>query len=580
MPTLTIAAGTGLAAAGLVLAVYGSGVGQGASEQRIVTGINPVTQPVRLGGDLHPANVGFLVFSEGDVVLGANETEGSIATGGNLVIRATNYQVAAGSPPPPTFKGDGDTGYTYLFARGGVTWENPGSLVRVENQGFTKIGDTSTYDAFNRDSNNATQPYRIVKKGAPYENQPLIEGRSRAQTPESIGAPVDRSVLDFGVAFAAYRQTSNGLGQCENTVTLRNANGDDLARPVTGGQSYITLESGRTNVLNLAAAELAGLAEITFRTKPTSSTPLVVNVSGASFVGRIPNMAGVGGSDAPYILWNFPDATTVRITSGATLEGTLFAPNAAVAWEADQNIEGNVIAASFTHVGGGGSEVHGFPFDTEVSCAPPVDTSPIDEPSPTDPATTDEPTPDTTSPTDEPTPDTTSPTDEPTPDTTSPTDQPTPDTTSPTDQPTPDTTSPTDQPTPDTTSPTDQPTPDTTSPTDQPTPDTTSPTDQPTPDTTSPTGETSPTGTTTATAPAPTVATSSTAAGGTAASVGPGAEPTGVAAGAPSSGLPNTGGTHVRTLLAGVALLLAGAGALGWEWWSRRRGATKPPADS
>ena len=89
----------------------------------------------------------------------------------------------------------------------------------------------------------------------------------------------------------------------------------------TAARAYLTLESGKTNVLNLTVAELAGLSEITFRTKPTKSTPLVVNVTGGNFDGRMPNTAGIGGSDAPYILWNFVTAQQVRVTSGATLKG-------------------------------------------------------------------------------------------------------------------------------------------------------------------------------------------------------------------------------------------------------------------
>ena len=79
--------------------------------------VNPVT--VEIGG--HPANSGFLVFVEGDVRLNNDESEGTIAAGGNLHL-FKNYQIAAGSVPTPTFTADPDTGPTYLYVGGGIVW--------------------------------------------------------------------------------------------------------------------------------------------------------------------------------------------------------------------------------------------------------------------------------------------------------------------------------------------------------------------------------------------------------------------------------------------------------------------------
>ena len=70
---------------------------------------------------------------------------------------------------------------------------------------------------------------------------------------------------------------------------------------------------------------------------------------GDRFNGQIPNQAGIGGSQAPYILWNFPQAQTIRVTGGASIEGTIYAPHAVLTWAATQNIEGNVIARTFKH---------------------------------------------------------------------------------------------------------------------------------------------------------------------------------------------------------------------------------------
>ena len=163
--------------------------------------VNPVR--VAVGG--HPANSGFLVFVEGDVSLRSDESEGTMAAGGDLIIRS-NYNIAAGSPPvDSTFTAPGDSGPTFLYVGGGIDWPVTGASVNVENSGFTKVADTSTYSAFNRDNNNALVNYRLVPKGSPYNSSPFIDGRTNAQTPASIGTPVPSNLIDIPAAFATYR---------------------------------------------------------------------------------------------------------------------------------------------------------------------------------------------------------------------------------------------------------------------------------------------------------------------------------------------------------------------------------------
>ena len=82
---------------------------------------------------------------------------------------------------------------------------------------------------------------------------------------------------------------------------------------------------------------------------PTLDTPLLVNVTGDTFSGQIPNLSNLTSGSAPFVLWNFPDATSVTVTGGATLEGSIYAPNADLNWQVTQNIEGNVIAKSIIH---------------------------------------------------------------------------------------------------------------------------------------------------------------------------------------------------------------------------------------
>ena len=138
--------------------------------------VNPVT--VKIGG--HRANSGFLVFVEHDVTLRNDESEGTMAMGGDLRIQK-GYQIAGSSSVSTTFKDEGDAEPTNLFVGGGIRWEDPNATVYVQ-QGFTKVANTGTYTAHTTDNNGAKVKYRLTRKGQPYNSQPMIEGRTEAQT--------------------------------------------------------------------------------------------------------------------------------------------------------------------------------------------------------------------------------------------------------------------------------------------------------------------------------------------------------------------------------------------------------------
>ena len=416
-----------------VLAMAGAAAGSFAlgSPSATAAPVGPVN-PVRVDLNGHPANSGFLVFVEGDVALNADESEGTVALGGDLSF-ASSYNIGAGaSPVQPTFTAPGDSRPTFLYVGGGISWPSTDPVLKVLGNGFTKVADASTYTAHNTDMNNALSNYQITQSGQPYGSQPRIEGTTNAQTPASIAAQVPQSLIDVPGAFTLYRALTAQLGACPTNVALTNPDtGVPLPDPVpSGARGRLTLTPGVTNVLELSGADLANLAEISFATAPTASTPLLVNVTGTSLNGTTPNLAGIGGSAAPYILWNFPQATSIVVTGGDTIEGTIYAPNATLNWVPTQNIEGNVIAASFIHgtpavvASPDLREVHDFPFATTLSCETPTPT-PTDTPTSPTPTPTDTPTSPTPTPTDTPTSPTPTPTDTPTSPTPTPTDTPT-----------------------------------------------------------------------------------------------------------------------------------------------------------
>ena len=245
--------------------------------------------------------------------------------------------------------------------------------VSVENEGFTKIADDSTYDAFNTDSNGATVNYRIVPPGDLYTSGRYIEGRIE-QTPASIAEPVPSSLIDIPGAFDVYRDLTQQMAGCPATVQLTDTQDQPLSTPIPPGTpGRLNLTPNQTNVLTVSATDLDNLSEITFVDQPSSTQPLLINVTGATFDGTTPNLAGVSGTQAPYILWNFPTASAITVTGGDTIEGTLYAPNAVLSWQVTQNIQGNIIAAAFNHGPNPGRttprEVHDFPFAATLACS-------------------------------------------------------------------------------------------------------------------------------------------------------------------------------------------------------------------
>ena len=357
------------AAAGLVLAAaLGGVVALPAAPASALSPVNPVE--VEVGG--HPANSGFLVFVEHNILVRNDESEGTMAMGGSFSIRSP-YNVAAGAAPVrPTFQAPGDDHDTYLYVGGGISWPSAGDVVNVENGGFTKVGTDSTYTAFDTDNNGASVNYRLVPHGRPYNSTPHIDGRSK-QTPASIGQAIPDSLINIPAAFVQYRSLTTQMGQCPQTLNPADAQGDPLTRPLALGSSiYLTLTAGQTNVLNLTTTEFGNLSQITFRNPPTANTPLLVNITGGNYTGSFPNLAGVSGAQAPYMMWNWPDSDAVNITGGATVEGTMYAPDATLTWQPTQNVEGNIIASNFNHGEPGRTqivrEVHDFPFSTTISC--------------------------------------------------------------------------------------------------------------------------------------------------------------------------------------------------------------------
>lgn len=365
---------------------------------------------------------GFGVLVQDDATLGSTETEGSVAIGGNLTY-GPGYNVALHTPGTFTAPGDANPTALLVGGRADHASSSPQGVLKLLSDGYVKIGDRTGSSVRETDANGADVSTQIVAAGAAHNSTPRIETSVR-QSAESV---LDTTGLpDLDALFSTYRDRSDAIDTCDTNVILRDDAGDPLPDQTgfpAGTNAYVTLTEGETNVLRLTGEQLNNLSQITFVTPPTATTPFVVDVdttgTNGTYVWHMPNLAGTSGEQAPYMLWNFPDATDITMADGDSLEGTVFAPRAHLTDVDASNIEGTIVVRELTAgpltEGGASSvnagEIHQFPFAAEIDCV--GDESP--SPTPTDPTPTPaEPTPTPTEPTPTPTEPTPTPT-EPTP---------------------------------------------------------------------------------------------------------------------------------------------------------------------
>jgi hypothetical protein len=151
------------------------------------------------------------------------------------------------------------------------------------------------------------------------------------------------------------RGSSTSLSGCSNTVTPTYSGGN----PTIG-----SLNTG-INVWNITGAAMNGWSAITFNTLPSVTKTLVINVDASgTYTWDVPNMAGIGRTEAQYIIWNFYNCTTLNIASGAMVEGSILAPNANVNKTCSNNVEGQIVCVSFLQSIG---EVHIADFGGNAS---------------------------------------------------------------------------------------------------------------------------------------------------------------------------------------------------------------------
>ncbi len=301
---------------------------------------------------------GFNVVSLGDLHITA-ESEGPVAVGGKFSFTGSQTIVKqAGAPAALVVKGGVDWTKSTGNHQVNLDKSATGQPLSVEMSGTT---------ARDTDENGKSQNLRLVKDGAPYGSEPRISLNAGGYQAADTG--YDAAQYDSLFDRSSAEAVSEGLADAGDKVcaagdVIKKAEGQNNlpegteppAYLMQGNSAWIWLKKGQQNILNLTADELADIREFNFRdgVLPSADTPLFINVTGEEVTL---NLHAGDGSTAPYTLWNFPDATTVR-QEGDSIDGSVLAPKAHLQKD-HANIEGNIIVASGDM---GGSEQHYLPF--------------------------------------------------------------------------------------------------------------------------------------------------------------------------------------------------------------------------
>ncbi|MBK8622946.1 MAG: Ig-like domain-containing protein [Saprospiraceae bacterium] len=291
---------------------------------------------------------------------GGTHVHGPMAVGGNLVINSNGAKVEVNMDNTGTyiFPGDGST-TTGLMVKGGITFQS-GYLGILSNR-YVHIGNSANLASGDNNTNSATQVYPA---GTGYNHSQRIE-TTIDQTPNP--AVFQNVAYDFEALFDLYHNSSIDLGARTNNVQLFNTSNVVITNNnVTFGQAVRinTLNTGY-NYLNLTTTSLNNITEMNFNGSgvPSSTKILVINVLvNSNFTWNNSNMPGLSApTTAPYMIWNFygPTTNTVTINNSSLIFGTIFAPNQNVLKVGQNDIEGSVIAKSFS-VGNG--QLHDFMF--------------------------------------------------------------------------------------------------------------------------------------------------------------------------------------------------------------------------
>ncbi|WP_461164027.1 collagen-binding domain-containing protein [Arthrobacter sp. R4-81] len=308
----------------------------------------------------------FTVIVEDNAALGSTgaggEIEGSLASGGDVSFGLYNLLDHSDGSALPTI----GSSATQLLVGGSIDYSSGQKLDL--NAGFGKITDTSGLSV--------TADGRLVQHDANrYVKSQFGAGQS--------------SLTDYTAAAETYSQAfpADYFNRLRTLSTQYAAltEGDDVSQVSTTGSGVVqlVLQEGETNVWSVSATSLAGVTAVNFDgATPSDDTRLVINVipDGSADVGGV-RFNGDPVSDryfAPWVVWNFEGWENLRLVGATEMSGMLLAPDAALDYNRNNPLRGQILAESINITAAG--EIHHWSHAaaacTEVTVTPSASVTP------------------------------------------------------------------------------------------------------------------------------------------------------------------------------------------------------------
>ncbi|HVU34701.1 MAG TPA: choice-of-anchor A family protein [Opitutaceae bacterium] len=247
-----------------------------------------------------------------------------------------------------------------------LTWGNA-SLLNSDAEGTVAIGGNATFNQYSvgTKANQAlpTDASLVVGGNLTAGNGQVYNGSIY------VGGTYSGPGYSLNSAAGSVTQAGLGLGvpfDFAGARTALTAKSESYGAEASTGTSLLqwstlTLTGSNTdlNVFNISAADLAAASTLTIDVAANSH--VLINISGSS--ATFSNKGIDGTFAATNTLFNFYQATSLNM-SGIGVEGSILAPHADVSFLSGQ-MNGQLIANSFSGASWGVGELHNYPFNNQ-----------------------------------------------------------------------------------------------------------------------------------------------------------------------------------------------------------------------
>lgn len=304
----------------------------------------------------------FNIITEGNLSITAGDIEGAIAVGGNLNVLGNSQHTSANATGGISFATIGGVKYA-LVVGGGLTGVNGGNIFKVDGKAGATDDHFIRFGVLSPNTADASSGGIDIGNSVTNNLNRYVRVNSTNQLASSVANST--ALVSFATAFSTLRTQSTSISGCTGNVTPT----------VSGGQATLNLGANANNVWNVTGATLNSYNQINLTGNlPSATRPLIFNVNAAG-VFNWNNLKFIMGSEtdnfmeinrAPYIIWNFYNATTISIQNANLILGSILAPNADLTNNALGNITGQVVVKTLTKPQAG--ELHIAKFNANVTC--------------------------------------------------------------------------------------------------------------------------------------------------------------------------------------------------------------------